>query len=143
METWLTYFSLFAVSFVGATLITAPADLMVFGMAQLRYDALAIVTFATIGSVLGSIVNYVAGKYGVNYVLKKIATSNDRWYRFAERLFERGSWMVFFAWMPFIGDPLTIIAGTFKMQWWKFFTYVYLGKVLKYSVITVAVQLLH
>jgi len=143
METWLTYFSLFAVSFVGATLITAPADLMVFGMAQLRYDALAIVTFATIGSVLGSIVNYVAGKYGVNYVLKKVATSNDRWYRFAERLFERGSWMVFFAWMPFIGDPLTIIAGTFKMQWWKFFTYVYLGKVLKYSVITVAVQLLH
>ncbi len=143
METWLTYFSLFAVSFVGATLITAPADLMVFGMAQLRYDALAIVTFATIGSVLGSIVNYVAGKYGVNYVLKKVATSNDRWYRFAERLFERGSWMVFFAWMPFIGDPLTIIAGTFKMQWWKFFTYVYLGKVLKYSVITVAVQLFH
>ena len=59
METWLTYFSLFAVSFVGATLITAPADLMVFGMAQLRYDALAIVTFATIGSVLGSIVNHV------------------------------------------------------------------------------------
>ena len=140
MDTWLAYFSLLGVSFVGATVITAPADLMVLGMAQLSYDALAIIIFATIGSVLGSIVNYVSGKYGVNWILKRLTNSNDRWYRFAQRLFERGSWMVFFAWMPFIGDPLTIIAGTFNMKWWTFFTYVCVGKVLKYFLIIVAVR---
>lgn len=37
-----------------------------------------------------------------------------------------------FAWVPIIGDPLTVIAGTLRMKFVNFLVLVSIGKVARY-----------
>jgi membrane protein YqaA with SNARE-associated domain len=51
----------------------------------------------------------------------------------AERLYARfGRWCLVFAWVPVIGDALTVVAGVMKERLWIFLALVGLGKTARY-----------
>ena len=65
------YFTLFAVSFLAATLFPLGSEaLLVYDISQ-NYSLLLLWSFATLGNTLGSMVNYWLGLKGEAYLEKK------------------------------------------------------------------------
>ena len=131
------YLSLFAISFLAATILPFSSELTLAGLiATSNYDNLLLLIVASFGNVLGSVVNWVLGYYSRNLTIKK-------WFPFKEAQIERsskwfskfGKWSLLFAWVPIIGDPLTLFAGLLRVRFLDFIILVATGKVSRYLLI--------
>ena len=61
---------------------------------------------------------------------------SERSYDRAARMFERyGLWSLLFAWVPVVGDPLTVVAGALRVPFLPFLVLVAIGKVARYMAI--------
>jgi len=130
------YFGLFVISFLSATILPLATEVFVVAMPALGYNPWLILIFATAGSFLGSLTNYYVGKKGTDFVLGRYIQINEKTWRRAEQFYERwGAITLFFSWIPFIGDPLTIVAGAFHVSLRLFTFWVLLGKSLRYLVL--------
>ena len=131
------YLSLFSISFLAATILPFSSELTLAGLiASSNYDNLLLLIVASFGNVLGSVVNWALGIYSRNLTTKK-------WFPFNETQIERSSkWfrkfgklLLLFAWVPIIGDPLTLVAGLFRVKFLEFLILVTIGKVSRYFLI--------
>jgi len=131
------YLSLFAISFLAATILPFSSELTLVGLiATSNYDNLLLLMVASFGNVLGSVVNWSLGFYSRNLTTKK-------WFPFKERQIERssawfrkfGKWSLLFVWIPIIGDPLTLVAGLLRVKFLDFVILVAIGKVSRYLVV--------
>lgn len=126
--------SLFTVSFLAATILPAQSEIVLVAMNKLgETDALILVLVATIGNVLGSIVNWFLGRYLIHFKDRKWFPVKEKSLRHAENFYNRwGVWSLLLAWVPFIGDPLTLVAGIFHTNIWLFVLLVTIGKASRY-----------
>jgi len=107
---------LFAVAFLAATVFPAQSEILLAGMVPAEhYPAWALVSVASAGNVLGSVLNWVLGRF--------IARFEDRpWFPVsregiakAEGWYQRwGKWSLLLSWAPIVGDPLTVVAGVLR-----------------------------
>ena len=69
--------------------------------------------------------------------------SKKGWFPFKDQQIEKstswfnrfGKWSLLFAWVPIIGDPLTLAAGLLRVKFIEFLILVTIGKVSRYLVI--------
>ena len=131
------YLSLFSISFLAATILPLSSELMLGGLiATSNYDSLLLLTVASFGNVLGSVFNWALGFYSRNL-------TNKKWFLFKDKQIERsskwfnkfGRWSLLFAWVPIIGDPLTLAAGLFRVKFLEFLILVTIGKVSRYFLV--------
>ena len=131
------YLSLFTISFLAATILPFSSELTLAGLiATSNYDNLLLLIVASFGNVLGSVVNWVLGFYSRNLTTKK-------WFPFKETQIENsskwfnklGKWSLLFAWVPVIGDPLTLAAGLLRVKFIEFVILVTIGKFSRYFLI--------
>ena len=132
----LGYPGIFLVSFIASTLVPFSNEVVVAAMPDLGYNIWLTAIWATAGGYLGSLVNYLVGKKGTDFLFARwIKIKPERWQQ-AERIFQRwGNWALFFVWLPFIGDPLAVVAGAFKIDWRLFTFWVITGKFLRFIVL--------
>jgi len=131
------YLSLFTISFLAATILPFSSELTLVGLiATSNYDNLLLVIIASFGNVLGSIVNWVLGFYSINLTAKKWFPFKGRQIESSSKWFDKfGKWSLLFAWVPIIGDPLTLAAGLFRVKFLEFLILVSIGKVSRYFLI--------
>ena len=131
------YLSLFIISFLAATILPFSSELTLAGLvATSNYDNLLLLIVASLGNVLGSVVNWILGFYS-----RKL--SNKKWFPFKDEQIVKsskwfnkfGRWSLLFAWVPIIGDPLTLAAGLLRVKFIEFLILVTIGKVSRYLVI--------
>jgi len=61
---------------------------------------------------------------------------NDKQLKRGQDIFNRyGLWSLLFAWVPIIGDALTLTAGVMKIKFWIFTLLVAIGKSIRYAII--------
>lgn len=134
------YLSLFLVAFAAATILPLSSEALLIALAQQDYIIWLLVVIATAGNTLGSVVNWHLGKYLLNFQHKKWFYFKQIQIEKAQQRFNRyGVYSLFFAWLPVIGDVLTLIAGVMKVKLRLFIPIVALGKALRYlSVLYVA-----
>jgi membrane protein YqaA with SNARE-associated domain len=125
----LGYFGLFAISFLSASLLPLASEAILLGMPLLGYNIWLVGLIATLGNYAGTLLNYYVGKKGSDFVLSRYIKINPKTWARAERLYQRwGPVALFFSWVPFIGDPLTAVAGALNMHIRTFTFWVLLGK---------------
>jgi len=130
------YAGLFLISFLSATVLPMASEVAFIAMPSLGYNIWGVFVVGTIGSILGSISNYIIGYKGGAYVLDRYAGGQSRRLEQAIDLYQRwGPLIVFMAWLPFIGDPLTVVAGMFRLKFGRFLFWLALGKTCKYLVL--------
>ena len=131
------YLSLFAISFLAATILPFSSEFTLAGLiATSNYDNLILLIVASFGNTLGSVVNWALGFYSRNLTTKK-------WFPFKETQIERsskwfrkfGKWSLLFAWVPVVGDPLTLVAGILRVKFIDFIILVAIGKVSRYLIV--------
>ena len=131
------YLSLFIISFLAATILPFSSELTLAGLvATSNYDNLLLLIVASLGNVLGSVVNWILGFYSRNLSKKKWFPFKDEQIEKSSKWFNKfGRWSLLFVWVPIIGDPLTLAAGLLGVKFIEFLILVTIGKVSRYLVI--------
>jgi len=130
------YLGLFLISFLAATVLPLGSEIFVVTMILSGYNPLAVFVTATAGNSLGGITNYYVGKYGTDFILSKYIKVDPKKREKMERVYQKwGSPILFFSWVPVVGDPLTIVAGGFNLSLSIFTFWVVLGKAFRYALI--------
>jgi membrane protein YqaA with SNARE-associated domain len=136
------YASLFFAAFVAATLFPAQSELLLAGLlASGRYSAATLVAVASLGNILGSVVNWGLGRAVERFrdrlwfpVRPDALARAQGWYR------RYGRWSLLASWIPVIGDPLTLVAGVLREPFWSFLALVAIAKIGRYMVLALAVS---
>ena len=134
------YGSLFLVALVAATIFPAQSELLLAGLhASGNYHDGLLILVATVGNVAGSTINWALGRYLMQF-------QDRRWFPVSLPLVDRatgwyqrfGVWSLLMAWVPVIGDPLTLVAGILRVDLRLFLLLVTIGKLGRYVVLIVA-----
>ncbi len=131
------YLSLFAISFLAATILPFSSEFTLAGLiATSNYDNLLLLIVASFGNVLGSVVNWTLGFYSRNLTTKKWFPFKDKQIENSSKWFSKfGKWSLLFSWVPVIGDPLTLAAGLLRVKFIEFVILVTIGKFSRYFLI--------
>lgn len=131
------YLGLFLSALVAATMLPMQSEVVLAGLLALGdQPAWALIAVATAGNVLGSVINWLLGRYIEHF-------RDRRWFPVREsqldrfqRIYHRwGRWSLLLSWAPFIGDPLTVIAGVLREPLWSFTLIVLVAKLGRYLVV--------
>ena len=133
----MVYLSLFTVCFLVATIIPFGSEMYFAALLAMgNYNSLLLLIAAAIGNILGSVFNWICGYYAAYFIQKKWFPINQNQIDKATKFFSKyGKWSLLLAWVPFIGDPLTFVAGTLRYSIIPFVVLVSIGKVGRYIVI--------
>jgi len=118
--------TLFASSFLAATLLPGGSEAVLFGMLKLHPEQLwSAVGVATLGNTLGGISSYLIGRVIPQKVeLRGLPTVR-----------QYGSPVLLLSWVPFLGDPLCVAAGWLRVNPWLSTLFIALGKFGRYLVV--------
>ncbi len=129
------YITLFFVSFAASTILPVSSEATLYYYLHNGSDWLYLLLSAGIGNTLGSVLNYLIGIKGVDYLLDRGKLSAKSYER-SEKLFSKwGGWSLLLSWMPVIGDPITLIAGALRYPFAKFVIIVAIAKFGRYIAI--------
>ncbi|QTL36584.1 YqaA family protein [Pseudoalteromonas viridis] len=131
------YLSLFLSALISATLLPASSELLLSGLVVKQQGALLMLWLsATAGNVLGSVINYYLGTMVSRVEDKRWFPVSRKAMDKAQRQFQKyGVYSLLFAWLPVVGDPLTLVAGVFRTRFSLFLVLVAAGKGLRYAVV--------
>ena len=129
-----SYFQLSLISFLAATILPFSSEVVLTTMyLSNSFETYFLLIFASIGNIMGSITNWYLGK-------KITLFQNRKWFPVSAEQLERsreyfqkyGLWSLLLAWVPIIGDPLTLLAGVLKVRFGIFFVLVSISKISRY-----------
>jgi len=135
-EAWV-YIGLFADAFIAATLLPAFSEVALAALIiEDIGDPILLLFAATSGNVAGSILNWWIGKTSIEKTnFGQRVTARPSFER-ARQIFQRfGNYSLLLAWLPVIGDPLTLVAGALGTPINRFLILVTIGKTIRYIVI--------
>ncbi|PZQ48279.1 MAG: hypothetical protein DI551_01975 [Micavibrio aeruginosavorus] len=137
----MAYGGLFLASFIAATIFPAQSEAVLTALLlNGGYSPWLLVAVASVGNVWGSCVNWALGR-GIDHF-------HDRpWFPLKSHMRQKaqcwyqryGKWSLLLSWVPFIGDPITVMAGVMKEKWWVFLSLVALAKTGRYMVLAAIV----
>ena len=97
------------------------------------FEKNVLLVMASSGNILGSIFNWYLGKKIIIYQDHKWFPISPDKLKKSQKYFQRyGLWSLLLAWVPFIGDPLTLLAGVLKVRFSIFFILVSISKISRY-----------
>ena len=131
------YAGLFFSAFGAATLLPLQSEaVLVALLLNGSYSLWLLLGIATLGNVLGSLVNWLLGR--------SVELFKDRrWFPVSATQLEKsrghyrrwGHWSLLLSWVPIIGDPLTLVAGVMGEPLWRFVLIVSIAKAARYAVV--------
>jgi membrane protein YqaA with SNARE-associated domain len=142
-ESWLELGALFLSAFVSATILPGTSEAVLIGVLATASAAVwAAVGIATIGNLLGSMLNWAIGKYLASFRDHKRFPVSPEKIAKAEALYAKyGIWTLLLSWLPLFGDALTIVAGLLRAPLWIFILFVTIAKGARYAAVAGAVGL--
>lgn len=138
------YGSLFFAAFLAATLIPAQSESVLTGLIMAGGQPVAaLVAAASLGNILGSVVNWLAGRGVERFRGRRWFPASEPQLQRARRHYARfGYWSLLLAWVPIIGDPLTLAAGIMREPLWRFLLLVSIGKISRYLALAASLDAL-
>ncbi len=133
----MVYVGLFAAAFAAATILPMQSEAILVGLllagGQSVFWLLAV---ASLGNVLGSVVNWGLGRGIRRY-------RHHRWFPVSDTALERaeawyrrwGKWSLLASWLPVVGDAITVVAGVLREPLWIFVAIVTIAKAGRYAVL--------
>jgi len=129
------YSTLFLISFAAATILPVSSEATLYYYLREGLDPLLLLLFAGTGNTMGSVLNYLLGRKGTDYLIRRGKISPASLHR-SEKFFGRwGGYSLLLSWLPIVGDPLTLVAGALHYRLSSFILIVSIAKFGRYALI--------
>lgn len=135
------YLGLFVAAFLAATILPLSSEAVLGGLLLAGLSPVWLVALATLGNVLGAVVNYALGYWANTHALHKwLGVSVEARLRAEQRFQRYGLYALLLAWVPLIGDPITVVAGLLRVHFVWFLGVVFIGKFLRYLLLVLVLS---
>jgi membrane protein YqaA with SNARE-associated domain len=133
MDELTAHLTLLGVSFLAATIIPGSSEVVLVATVLERPAELITLFLATVGNTAGSAVNWVLGRWFQRFAGRRWFPASQGQLDKAAKWFSKyGIWSLLLAWLPIVGDALTVIAGALKVNIYAFVALVAIGKATRY-----------
>ena len=129
------YLTLFFSALISATLFPLGSEALLIYDIKEGYNLYLLLIFATVGNVLGSVINYYLGLKGEEFLVERNYLKKEKIVKYKTFFDKYGGYSLLLSWMPIIGDPITFIAGILKYNIKKFLLLVSIAKFSRYLVL--------
>ena len=126
---------LFIASFLSATLLPFSSEVILILFLSQGFSPFLVFLSASFGNGFGGMFNYFMGFYiqKINWfsrmhTLEKLQKSK-KW------IDSSGSFLAFFSWVPFVGDPLLVAMGFLNSPKFATLFWMWIGKLVRYLVV--------
>lgn len=137
------YWGLFIAAFVAGSVFPFPSEAVFVGLQALGLEPWQLVTFGTVGNVLGGLFSYGIGRMGktewIERYLRIKKKDMDRAQRFMKG---HGAWMGVFAVVPLIGTPIIVTQGLMRSNIFITTLSMTIGKFLRYVLLAYGTTLI-
>jgi len=118
---------LFAASFAAATLFPLPSEAALFAYLRAYPENVTLaVAVATVGNTAGGMTSYLIGRFIPQNKLDSKAVQTVRRY---------GAPITALAWLPIVGDALSVAAGWLRVNWIAALGFMVAGRFARYAVV--------
>lgn len=125
--------ALFIISFLASTVIPLGSEWLLVALLLQGQAVAPVVGVATLGNFLGACTTYALGYWGSAFLVQKVLRISEKEEGRAKAIYARyGSWSLLFSWLPLIGDPLCLVAGSLRFRPLLFALLVFTGKLGRY-----------
>lgn len=122
------------VAFISATIFPLSSEAAVFGAIKAGLSPISVLLFASIGNCLGVLLNYGLGRWGSEPIRRKSMKSKKA-QRALAWIEKHGLWTLWLSWLPFIGDPITLVAGIARVNFLHFALIAFSLRIARYIVV--------
>jgi membrane protein YqaA with SNARE-associated domain len=132
-----SYLGLFLTAFLAATIVPFSSEALLVGMqVSGSFPVAGLLLAASLGNTLGAVANWALGRFCLHW-------QDRKWFPVKRRELDRagawfnkyGIWSLLLAWVPVIGDPITLAAGVLKTRFLPFLLLVAISKTGRYVVL--------
>jgi len=125
---------LFFNSFLAATVLPVGSEPYLAGLILTDYPPIQCLVYASIGNTLGGITSFYFGRLGKwDWIEKYLKIKREKVESFSARVNRFGIWTALLTWLPFIGDPIAVALGFFRVKAIPVFILMFIGKTLRYA----------
>jgi membrane protein YqaA with SNARE-associated domain len=137
-------FGLFWAAFLSATILPGSSEAALLALMALGSWPLAtLIAVATIANTLGSVVNWWLGLFVERFREHRRFPVKPADFERYQNWYKRwGVWSLLLAWVPVVGDPLTVMAGVMRTPLWQFILVTGVGKLARYLIVAGGFQLM-
>jgi membrane protein YqaA with SNARE-associated domain len=130
----IAYLTLFAWSFLAATVLPLASEPMLIALVRSRGDLTGPVIVATAGNYLGACTTYLLARVAARRLapVSKAVASHARAVALVERF---GQPALLLSWVPVIGDAIVAVAGGVGVPFVPFSVWTFAGKLARYAVV--------
>jgi membrane protein YqaA with SNARE-associated domain len=133
---------MFFAAFLSASIFPFSSEVVMAALQTAGVDPVQLIIWGTLGNVGGSMFNYWIGHFGrmewIETYLHIKREKVEKWKRFVARY---GAWMGFFAFVPVIGDVITVALGFMRANPYISALSIFIGKLLRYIILVYVVSL--
>ena len=136
----IAYIGLFCSALVAATILPMQSETVLVGLLTASdYSASILILVATLGNVLGSVINWYLGRYLLRFKERRWFPGSGHQLERAQSWYRRyGRWSLLGSWQPIVGDPLTVTAGIMREPLGPFVFLVTIAKGTRYLILAAA-----
>lgn len=132
----MTYILLFFWCFLSASIVPFSSEPYYVALIVLETNMIIPLIVGTAGNTLGGISTFVIGKKTGEFGTNKLSERKKRQYERAKQSVQKhGSILLFFSWVPLLGDALVLAGGVLQLPYLKSIVWITIGKFLRYLII--------
>ncbi len=137
-----SYLGLFLTALLAATIVPFSSEALLVAMqVSGGFPVAGLLAAASLGNTLGAVANWGLGRFCLQWQDRSWFPVKRRELDRASAWFNRyGIWSLLLAWVPVIGDPITLAAGVLRTRFLPFLVLVAISKTGRYAVLLGAVE---
>lgn len=134
------YIGLALSSFLSATILPFASEGVLILMLQSGFDPVGCLIIASLSNTVGSFVTYYIGRLGDPKWAQRFKMKPERLEKVQFYIQRYGFWAGLIAWVPIIGDTVTLALGFFRVSFIPTALTIAIGKTLRYALIIALMQ---
>jgi len=130
----LSLWTLFSSAFISSTLFPGGSEaVLLYLNTSANHSPVLLLLVASLGNTLGGVSSWGLGRLIVwKYPLREFSSKHQRAFDHLQRW---GTPALSLSWLPIVGDPLCLVAGWLKMNFFLSLVFIAIGKTLRYAVV--------
>lgn len=135
------YPGLFVSAMLAGSIVPFSSEIVLLGLVKLGLDPTLCIISATLGNTAGGMTCYYMGHLGrIDWIEKYFKVKREKLEKMQRFLQGKGALMAFFAFLPAIGEVISIALGYMRSNVWLTLTSMFAGKLIRYIILLKAMQ---